>query len=139
MRATVKFSLNDIEGTSINPRFPFFHDRMAFFLSPGLIGTDRSLLSPDLIRFHRFYARPACERSPRHRQSALELDQPFHVVNEVHHADAQFCALDADGADQLAAHRAFLKAEDILDAHPNFRACPVGLFLALSGLQRLPL
>lgn len=70
-------------------------------------------------------------RSSGSRRAALELNQPAHIVNQVHHADLHLRTGHADGADELAAHRTLLKAKHMLDANPYLRGGPVGISLSL--------
>ena len=65
------------------------------------------------------------------RCAALELNQPAHIVNQVDHANLRLGTGHADGADELATHRRFLKAKHMLDANPYLRAGLVGFSLSL--------
>src|SRR3981189_2556849 len=61
----------------------------------------------------------------------LELNQPANVVTEVHHPDLQPPLRAADGAHDLAAHRALLVAEYLFDPGAHLRAQRVRRLLAL--------
>ena len=59
---------------------------------------------------------PSCgRRCPVSRQP----DKAAHVVDQVHHSDLGSGPGNADRANQLAAHGAFLESEDMLDAGPD--------------------
>src|SRR6266436_4690109 len=66
-----------------------------------------------------------------HGLHPLELNQPADVVAEVHHPDLEPRPHDADGAHDLAAHRALLVAEYVLDTGAHLRARRVRRLLAL--------
>src|SRR6195256_6617075 len=65
------------------------------------------------------------------RRHPLELNQPANVVTEVHHPNLEPRPRDADGAHDLAAHRALLVAEYVLDTGAHLRARRVRRLLAL--------
>src|SRR5712671_4043444 len=71
---------------------------------------------------------PPRARSSGRSRHPLELNQPADVVAEVHHPDLEPRPRDADGAHDLAAHRALLVAEYMLDtgAHPRASALARG-------------
>ena len=58
------------------------------------------------------------------------MNQPAHIVDQIHHADLHTSAGQTDGADKFAAHGTLLKAKHMLDPHPHLRAGFVGLDLA---------
>jgi hypothetical protein len=60
-----------------------------------------------------------------------KLNQPAEVVAEVHHPDLEPRPRDADGAHDLAVHRALLVAEYVLDTGAHLRARRVRRLLAL--------
>lgn len=62
---------------------------------------------------------PLCHRR------LFEADKPFHVVDDVGHADFQRGAGDADGAHHQA-HSRFLLGKDMLDMAADFRFAAVG-------------
>src|SRR6195256_4144961 len=65
------------------------------------------------------------------RRHPLELNQAANVVTEVHHPNLEPRPRDADGAHDLAAHRALLVAEYVLDTGAHLRARRVRRLLAL--------
>src|SRR5262249_49943201 len=67
------------------------------------------------------------------RRHPLELNQLADVVAEVHHPDLEPCPRDADGAHDLAAHRALLLAEYVLDTGAHLRARRVRRFWRSDG------
>src|SRR5258708_24395532 len=73
---------------------------------------------------------PGAHSSGR-RRHPLELNQPTDVVAEVHHPDLEPRPHDANGAHDLAAHRALLVAEYMLDTGAHLRARRVCRLLAL--------
>src|SRR5258708_14866283 len=73
---------------------------------------------------------PGAHSSGRSRHP-LELNQPADVVAQVHHPDLEPRPHDADGTDDLAAHRALLVAEHVLDTGAHLRSRRVRRLLAL--------
>src|SRR3981189_2891234 len=61
----------------------------------------------------------------------LELNQAANVVTEVHHPNLEPRPRDADGAHDLAAHRALLVADYVLNSGAHLRARRVRRLLAL--------
>src|SRR5260370_42124477 len=72
-----------------------------------------------------------CAHSSGRSRHPLELYQPADVVAEVHHPDLALRPHDADGTHDLAAHRALLVAEHVLDTGAHLRARRVRRLLAL--------
>ena len=54
------------------------------------------------------------------RNSPLEPNQAFHVVDQIGHADLGSGPCDANGADEQG-HGPFLRSEDMLDEGTDFR------------------
>src|SRR5258707_8258430 len=136
-RRSLKASRISFLGTSNNTRFPRFLPWLSERLQRSCqrespIGDRFEACGRPRGPFARRHTDSTRERTSSGRsRHPLELNQPADVVAEVHHPDLEPRPHDADGTHDLAAHRALLVAEYVLDTGAHLRARRVRRLLAL--------